>query len=97
MLTCYECHRPLHLCVATWNVTVVRRWVEVATVEEIADAIDMPSPVGTALCMAAAVKKDHDIGNARILRCLFDVDEESSYLAKTPHTLVRNQSVMFYF
>nr|XP_023889713.1 E3 ubiquitin-protein ligase KEG isoform X1 [Quercus suber] len=57
---------PLHLCVATWNVTVVKRWVEVATIEEIADAIDIPSPVGTALCMAAAVKKDHEFGNARI-------------------------------
>ena len=47
---------------ATWNVAVLRRWVEVATREEIADAIDIPSPVGTALCMAAAVKKDHEIG-----------------------------------
>lgn len=48
---------------ATWNVAVVKRWVEVASPEEIADAIDIPSPVGTALCMAAAVKKDHEIGN----------------------------------
>lgn len=48
---------------ATWNVAVVRRWVEVANPEEIADAIDIPSPVGTALCMASAVKKDHEIGN----------------------------------
>lgn len=62
---------------ATWNATVVRRWVEVATVEEIADAIDIPSPVGTALCMAAAVKKDHEIGNARILECLSHMDDES--------------------
>lgn len=51
------------MCVATWNVAVVRRWVEVASTEEIADAIDIPSPVGTALCMAAAVKKDHETGN----------------------------------
>lgn len=51
------------MCVATWNVAVVRRWVEVASPEEIADAIDIPSPVGTALCMAAAVKKDHETGN----------------------------------
>lgn len=49
---------------ATWNVAVVRRWVEVATLEEIADATDIVSPVGTALCMAAAIKKDHEIGNA---------------------------------
>lgn len=44
---------------------VLRRWVEIATAEEIADAIDILSPVGTALCMAAAVKKDHEIGNAK--------------------------------
>ncbi|XP_027340639.1 E3 ubiquitin-protein ligase KEG-like isoform X2 [Abrus precatorius] len=53
---------PLHLCVATWNVTVVKRWVEVATPDEIAEAIDIPSPIGTALCMAAASKKDHEKG-----------------------------------
>lgn len=44
----------------TWNVAVVKRWVEVATSEEIGDAIDVPSPVGTALSMAAALKKDHE-------------------------------------
>ena len=55
---------------ATWNVAVVRRWVEVATPKAIADAIDIPSPVGTALCMAAALKKDHEIGNPRSLKCL---------------------------
>lgn len=76
-MMCYECYRPLHLCVATWNVTVVKRWVEVTTAEEIADAIDIPSPVGTALCMAAALKKDHETGNTQILVCLFDVDDES--------------------
>ncbi|KAK4270980.1 hypothetical protein QN277_019742 [Acacia crassicarpa] len=54
--------RPLHLSVATWNVAVVKRWVEVATPEEIAEAIDIPNPIGTALCMAAASKKDHEIG-----------------------------------
>ncbi|XP_065867744.1 E3 ubiquitin-protein ligase KEG isoform X2 [Euphorbia lathyris] len=53
---------PLHLCVATWNVAVVKRWMEIASAEDIADAIDMPSPIGTALCMAAAVKKDHEAG-----------------------------------
>ncbi|GAU28256.1 hypothetical protein TSUD_118630 [Trifolium subterraneum] len=36
------------------------RWVEVATSDEIAEAIDIPSPIGTALCMAAASKKDHE-------------------------------------
>lgn len=61
---------PLHLCVATWNVAVVRRWVEVASPEEIADAIDIPSPVGTALCMAAAVKKDHETEGRELVRIL---------------------------
>lgn len=56
------------MCVATWNVAVVKRWMEVAYPEEIANTIDIPSPVGTALCMAAAVKKDHEIGNARTSR-----------------------------
>ncbi|CAI0461893.1 unnamed protein product [Linum tenue] len=55
---------PLHLSVATWNVTVVRKWVEVASPEEIAEAVDIPSPVGTALCMAASSKKDHEIGDS---------------------------------
>lgn len=55
---------------ATWNVTVVQRWVEFASLEEIANAIDIPSPVGTALCMAAALKKDHEAGKTWILRCL---------------------------
>ncbi|KAL5570430.1 hypothetical protein UlMin_027005, partial [Ulmus minor] len=61
---------PLHMCVATWNVAVVRRWVEIATREEIADAIDIPSSVGTALCMAAAVKKDHEIEGREIVQIL---------------------------
>ncbi|XP_062093109.1 E3 ubiquitin-protein ligase KEG [Humulus lupulus] len=61
---------PLHLCVATWNVAVVRRWVEVAILEEIADAIDIVSPVGTALCMAAAVKKDHEIEGREMVQLL---------------------------
>ena len=41
---------------------VVKRWVEVAASDVIAEAIDIPSPIGTALCMAAAAKKDHEIG-----------------------------------
>lgn len=61
---------PLHLCVETWNVAVLRRWVEVATAEEIADAIDILSPIGTALCMAAAVKKDHEIEGREMVRIL---------------------------
>lgn len=39
--------------------------MEVATPEEITDTIDIPSPLGTALCMAAAVKKDHEIGKLK--------------------------------
>jgi E3 ubiquitin-protein ligase KEG len=53
----------LHLCIETWDTAVVRRWVEVASLEDIAEAIDVPSPVGTALCMAAALKKEHEKGN----------------------------------
>lgn len=60
------CHRPLHLCVSTWNVAVVKRWVELASREEIADAIDIESPLGTSLCMAAALKKDHEVGKSRV-------------------------------
>ncbi|PSS24307.1 E3 ubiquitin-protein like [Actinidia chinensis var. chinensis] len=61
---------PLHLCVATWNVTVVKRWVELASVEEIANAIDKPSSAGTVLCMAAALKKDHEAEGRELVRIL---------------------------
>jgi hypothetical protein len=50
------------LCIEALNVTVVKRWLEVASEEEIAGAIDLPSSVGTALCMAAALRKDHETG-----------------------------------
>ncbi|XP_013625508.1 E3 ubiquitin-protein ligase KEG isoform X2 [Brassica napus] len=53
---------PLHMCVSTWNVAVIKRWVEVSSPEEISQAINIPSPVGTALCMAAAIRKDHEKG-----------------------------------
>lgn len=69
---------------ATWNVAVVRRWVEVANTKEISDAINIPSPVGTALCMAAAVKKDHEIGNS-LLRAIFVV------------TLLKNLNFVVFF
>ncbi|KAL0349443.1 UNVERIFIED_CONTAM: E3 ubiquitin-protein ligase KEG [Sesamum angustifolium] len=62
---------PLHLCIMTWNVAVVRRWVELASKEDIADAIDIQSPVGTALCMAAALKKDHEPGRSWVLLSSF--------------------------
>ena len=55
-------NRPLHLCITTLNVDVVKRWAELALPEEISEAIDIPSSAGTALCMAAALKKDREIG-----------------------------------
>ncbi|XWS65471.1 hypothetical protein CRYUN_Cryun05aG0115600 [Craigia yunnanensis] len=69
---------PLHLSVATWNVAVVKRWVEVASLEEIADAIDVPSTVGTALCMAAALKKDHEIEGRELVRILLAAGADST-------------------
>ncbi|XP_057520201.1 E3 ubiquitin-protein ligase KEG [Amaranthus tricolor] len=61
---------PLHLCVATWNVAIVRRWIEVASIDEIVDAINVLSPVGTALCMATAAKKDHEKEGRELVRLL---------------------------
>ncbi|XP_068661912.1 E3 ubiquitin-protein ligase KEG-like isoform X1 [Aristolochia californica] len=61
---------PLHFCVSTWNVQVVRRWVEVATRDEIEAAIDIPSPAGTALCMAAALKNDYETEGRELVRIL---------------------------
>lgn len=54
--------RPLHLCTATANVAVVKKWVEIATKEQIETAIEVVSSVGTALVMAAALKKAHGEG-----------------------------------
>lgn len=45
--------------------------MEVATSDEIAEAIDIPSPIGTALCMAAASKKDHENGMQNIIAWLW--------------------------
>lgn len=61
---------PLHLCVTSWNVAVVKRWIEVASSEEIAEAIDVPSPVGTALSMAAAIKKEHEANGRELVQIL---------------------------
>ncbi|XP_047316701.1 E3 ubiquitin-protein ligase KEG-like [Impatiens glandulifera] len=61
---------PLHLCVEMLNVTVVKRWAEVATMEEIAEAIDIASSVGTALCMAAALKKDREPEGRELVKIL---------------------------
>lgn len=62
-ISVYSVFRPLHMCVTTCNVVVVKKWIEIATAEEIAEAIDIPSSAGTALCMAAALKKDRERGN----------------------------------
>ncbi|KAG1371072.1 E3 ubiquitin-protein ligase KEG [Cocos nucifera] len=61
---------PLHLCIETWNVAVVKRWVEFASQEVIHEAIDIPGPNGTALCMAAALKKDHENEGRELVRIL---------------------------
>ncbi|XP_072984239.1 E3 ubiquitin-protein ligase KEG [Typha latifolia] len=61
---------PLHLSIETWNVAVVERWVEIASREEIHEAINLPSPIGTALCMAAALKKDHETEGRELVRLL---------------------------
>lgn len=50
------------MCITTLNVDVVKKWAELASPEEISEAIDIPSSTGTALCMAAALKKDREIG-----------------------------------
>ena len=55
---------PLHLCIATLNVAVVKRWAEITSPREISEAIDIPSPAGTALCLAAALKKDRETGKS---------------------------------
>ncbi|KAK2985561.1 hypothetical protein RJ640_015197 [Escallonia rubra] len=61
---------PLHLCVATWNVAVVKRWLELESRAEIDYAIDLSSPCGTALCMAAALKKNHEADGRELVRIL---------------------------
>ncbi|MFS7952438.1 putative non-specific serine/threonine protein kinase [Helianthus anomalus] len=40
-----QLHRLLHLCVTTWNVAIVKRWIEVASFEEISETIDVPSRI----------------------------------------------------
>ncbi|KAL8028693.1 hypothetical protein ABFX02_14G177400 [Erythranthe guttata] len=61
---------PLHLCIMTWNVAVVSRWIELASTEDISEAINIQSPGGTALCMAAASKKDHESEGRELVRIL---------------------------
>ncbi|KAK6121502.1 hypothetical protein DH2020_044754 [Rehmannia glutinosa] len=62
---------PLHLCIMTWNVAVVKRWAELASKEDIAEAIDIQSQVGTALCMAAVSKKDHESGRSLVILSVY--------------------------
>ncbi|EPS65316.1 hypothetical protein M569_09458, partial [Genlisea aurea] len=64
---------PLHLCVMTLNSAVVRRWAELASVDEISKAVDIQSPVGTALCMAASLKKNHESQGRELVRVLLSV------------------------
>ncbi|KAK3025651.1 hypothetical protein RJ639_040637 [Escallonia herrerae] len=61
---------PLHLCIATWNVAVVKRWLELDSRAEIDYAIDLSSPCGTALCMAAALKKNHEADGRELVKIL---------------------------
>ncbi|KAK4285339.1 hypothetical protein QN277_002047 [Acacia crassicarpa] len=89
---------PLHLCVETWNVAVVKKWVEVATSDEIAEAIDIPNPIGTALCMAAASKKDHAIEGRELVRILLAAGadpsaQDSQYGCTALHTAVKSNDV----
>lgn len=62
MILPFCCFSPLHLCISTLNVAIVKRWAEIASPKEISEAIDIPSSAGTALCMAAAIKKDRETG-----------------------------------
>lgn len=59
---CYS--SPLHLCIASLNVAVVKRWAEITSPKDISEAIDIPSSAGTALCLAAALKKDRETGKS---------------------------------
>ncbi|XP_074569052.1 E3 ubiquitin-protein ligase KEG [Curcuma longa] len=61
---------PLHLCIETWNVEVVKKWVELASQEDIDEAIDIPSLNGTALCMASSLKKTREIEGRELVRVL---------------------------
>eukprot|EP00850_Spirogloea_muscicola_P008200 SM000043S15828 [mRNA] locus=s43:431291:439771:+ [translate_table: standard] len=48
---------PLHLCIASANITVVKQWLELASKDQLEAALEIPSSVGSPLCMAAALKK----------------------------------------
>lgn len=41
---------------------MVEKWADVGSREDIEEAIDLPGQLGTALCMAASLKRDHECG-----------------------------------
>ncbi|CAK7330657.1 unnamed protein product [Dovyalis caffra] len=45
-------------------------WLELASEEEIDGAINLPSSVGAAVCLAAALKKDHETEGRELVRLL---------------------------
>ena len=53
------------------NINVVKRWVEISTPEAVAEAIDIPSPAGSALCIASALKKDREPGKVNCFVYIF--------------------------
>ncbi|KAI5068319.1 hypothetical protein GOP47_0016664 [Adiantum capillus-veneris] len=61
---------PLHLCITTKNVAVVQKWVELAEKEERKVVLEIPSRTGTALCMAAALKKAHEAEARQLVNLL---------------------------
>ncbi|MED6205277.1 hypothetical protein PIB30_016260 [Stylosanthes scabra] len=89
---------PLHLCVLTWNVAVVKRWVEIATSDEIGESINIQGSAGTALCMAAITKKDHKGDGRELVRILLaagaDPYVQDPHNAQTAlHTAAMNDNV----
>jgi E3 ubiquitin-protein ligase KEG len=46
---------------------VVKRWADVASREDIEAAINLPGQLGTALCMAASLKRDHESGKWNLI------------------------------
>ncbi|VVA96998.1 unnamed protein product [Arabis nemorensis] len=73
-----KCLTPLHMCVASWNVAVIKRWVEVSCPEEISQAINIPSPLGTALCMAASIRNDHEKEGRELVQILLAAGADPS-------------------
>eukprot|EP00252_Welwitschia_mirabilis_P017854 TRINITY_DN3975_c0_g1_i1.p1 TRINITY_DN3975_c0_g1~~TRINITY_DN3975_c0_g1_i1.p1 ORF type:complete len:1637 (-),score=359.35 TRINITY_DN3975_c0_g1_i1:440-5350(-) len=68
---------PLHISINTWNVSVVRKWVEEAKAEEIKAAIEIPSKKGTALCMAASLKRSHESESREFVKILLSAGADA--------------------